>query len=247
MIQSIPELTVLAGYYGVGKTNVALNMALSLAHQEMPVSLVDLDIVNPYFRSSDEASLLGEKNINLIAPNFAGSTMETPALPAAISGAILSPGHVVIDLGGDDAGATILGRYRKAITERIAHDEIQGDPIPFALWYVANRYRADAGLSNEEAALLSYQQLKEIETTVKLEATGIINNSHLQAETTTQLIKEGLVFARELARLSNLPIVDNLYPKELEAEVHSDPELAEAIQDGELVALELLSSTPWNK
>ena len=98
-------ITVICGHYGCGKTNLALNLALEAAGSG-PVTLVDLDIVNPYFRSSDYGELLKNKGVRLIAPVFAGTTLDTPTLPPEIQ-SIFAPGagRVIIDSGGDDAGA----------------------------------------------------------------------------------------------------------------------------------------------
>ena len=47
------RLTLVAGHYGTGKTEFAVNLALALAGEGAQVSLADLDIVNPYFRSRE--------------------------------------------------------------------------------------------------------------------------------------------------------------------------------------------------
>ena len=79
------RITIICGHYGCGKTNLALNLALEAAEQGGPVTVVDLDIVNPYFRSSEYRGLLSSSGVRLIAPVFAGTTLDTPTLPPEIS------------------------------------------------------------------------------------------------------------------------------------------------------------------
>ena len=96
-----PRITVICGHYGCGKTNLALNLALDAAAAGEKVTVADLDIVNPYFRSSEYGGLLEEHGIGLIAPVFAGTTLDTPTLPPELY-SIFQPeaGRVFIDAGG---------------------------------------------------------------------------------------------------------------------------------------------------
>ena len=49
------RVTLFAGHYGSGKTNIAVNFALWLKSKVLNVKIADLDIVNPYFRTKDSA------------------------------------------------------------------------------------------------------------------------------------------------------------------------------------------------
>lgn len=189
-------VTVICGHYGCGKTNLALNLALEAA-SDGPVTLVDLDVVNPYFRSSDYRELLKTYNVRLIAPVFAGTTLDTPTLPPEIF-SIFAPnsGKVFIDAGGDDAGATALGGLSARLKE-----------TGYELIYVINRYRALSQTPEECAALL-----KEIEAASRLKAGGLVNNSHLGPETTLVQLQEALPFAQETARLTGLPLLYSTAP-----------------------------------
>ena len=107
-----PRFTVLTGNYGSGKTELALNLAFRMAEKHRRITLVDLDIVNPYFRSSEKERELSEKGIRLLKPVFALTTVDIPALPAEIQSVFETPGDgVIFDVGGDDTGAAALGRY----------------------------------------------------------------------------------------------------------------------------------------
>jgi nitrogenase subunit NifH len=190
-------LTIICGHYGTGKTNLSLNIAVDAAKAGKSVTLVDLDIVNPYFRSSDYSDLLQKHGIKLIAPGSAGSTLDVPALPAEISSVFEKHDFVLFDVGGDDAGATALGRFAPNI---IRHG--------YEMLYVINRYRPMPTKSQDAAALLS-----EIEAVSRLKATGIVNNSHLMALTTVQTVLDSLEFADETARELGLPVKMTTVPE----------------------------------
>ena len=113
--------TILVGNYGSGKTELSLALALEMrkSEPESRIALVDLDIVNPYFRSAEQGDLLRQHNIEVFMPSFAMSTVDIPALPANIMAVFEQPfDRVIIDVGGDDTGATALGRYAPQLTAR---------------------------------------------------------------------------------------------------------------------------------
>ena len=191
------RITIICGHYGCGKTNLALNLALEAAEQGGPVIVVDLDIVNPYFRSSEYRGLLSSSGVRLIAPVFAGTTLDTPTLPPEISSIFEEgAGKVFIDAGGDDAGVTALGGLHQRLTA-----------AGYAMLYVINRYRALSQNPEEAAALL-----KEIEGACRLKAGGIVNNSHLGAETQMRDVLEALPFGEKTAALTHLPLLFSTVP-----------------------------------
>jgi hypothetical protein len=197
--RDIARFTVVTGHYGSGKTNLSINLALDLTRRYDEVTLVDLDIVNPYFRSSDYAAGLVGRGVRVISPTFAGTTLDTPSLSGAVHGAFDTEGAVVFDVGGDDVGATALGRYAKEIAA-----------IDHQLLYVINRYRNLTGEPAEAAALLP-----EIESACHLRATGVVNNSHLKDDTTLETILGSMEFAHETATLLGLPLVFTTVPQRL--------------------------------
>ena len=110
------RVTLFAGHYGSGKTNIALNYARWLRRQGLPVTIADLDIVNPYFRTKDSEAALAEEGIGLIVSEFANSNVDLPAMPKQAYGLVNdSSVYAVLDIGGDDRGALALGRYTPAI------------------------------------------------------------------------------------------------------------------------------------
>ena len=191
------RVTVICGHYGCGKTNLALNLALEAAAKGEKVTVADLDIVNPYFRSSEYGGLLEEHGVHLIAPVFAGTTLDTPTLPPELYSVFEpSAGQVFIDAGGDDAGVTALGGLHTQLEE-----------TGYEMLYVINRYRVLSQTPEEAAALL-----QEIEGASRLKATGLVNNSHLGVETCLDTLLGGLDFARKTAQLTGLPLLYSTAP-----------------------------------
>ncbi len=192
-----PAVTIVCGHYGCGKTNLTLNLALEAAAAGGPVTLADLDVVNPYFRSCEYRGLLEKSGVRVIAPVFAGTTLDTPTLPPEIY-SILSPqaGRVFVDAGGDDAGATALG----GLSPRL-------DQAGYQMLYVVNRFRALTQTPEEAAGLLG-----EIEAACRLRASAVVNNSHLGVETAWEDIREAASFGRRTAELLGLPLLYSTVP-----------------------------------
>lgn len=186
------KINIVTGHYGSGKTNFSANLALSLAEKGEKVTVVDLDIVNPYFRTADFTELFGEKGVDLIKPMYANTNLDIPAISFDLERIATDEGYLIIDVGGDDDGALALGRYAKAF-------EPFSDKIEF--FYVINRFRyMDDGV--EECSSL----LPEIERCSRMKATAIVNNSNLGKETTAETIKEGILFAEKVSEKTGLPI-----------------------------------------
>ncbi len=197
------KFTIICGHYGCGKTNLSINLALDHAAQGKRVTLVDLDLVNPYFRSSDYKEPLEKNGIEVIAPVFAGTNLDLPAISPALYALFAKEGEIILDVGGDDAGATVLGGFSRQIQE-----------LPYEMLYVVNRYRV-LSTTPEEAA----QLLREIEAVSRLKATGVVNNSHLKEQTTADDILRSVSFAEEVAGRLGLPLLCTTVPKRLEQEV----------------------------
>ena len=186
------RLTLFAGHYGSGKTNIAVNYALLLAKEGKNVCIADLDIVNPYFRTKDSAKELEAAGIHLISPQFANTNVDLPALPAEAYRLVTDKSiYGIMDIGGDDRGAYALGRYVPAMMEE----------NNYRMVYVANCYRPLT--RTPEDAL---EVMREIEVACGLKFTDIINNSNLAAETTPETVLDSVTFVEELSRISGLPI-----------------------------------------
>ena len=186
------RLTLFAGHYGSGKTNIAVNYALHLAKEGKPVCIADLDIVNPYFRTADSRQELESAGVELVSPRFANSNVDLPALPAQAYKLVQDKRcYGIMDIGGDDRGAYALGRY-------IPFMKQEND---YRMVYVANCYRP---LTRTAAEALEVMQ--EIEAACGLAFTDIVNNSNLATETDIQTVLDSRDFIRELSGLSGLPV-----------------------------------------
>ena len=186
------RLTLFAGHYGSGKTNIAVNYALLLASEGKKVCIGDLDIVNPYFRTKDSAKELEAAGIDLISPQFANSNVELPALPAEAYRLVADKSvYSIMDIGGDDRGAYALGRYVPSILEE----------NNYRMVFVANCYRPLTRTPEDAMEVMA-----EIEAACGLKFTHIINNSNLGTETTVQTVLDSQAYIDTLSQLSGLPV-----------------------------------------
>ena len=186
------RVTVFMGHYGSGKTFVSVNYALALAKLGKPVSIYDLDIVNPYFRTVDAKKTLAQGGVELVVSPFAQTNVDIPAMNAKSYKMIddLSS-YAVADIGGDDRGALALGRFAGKLKEENNYDAL----------LVLNKFRPE---TRDIDGALSI--IEEIESTGKLPFTGIVNNANLGNETTVDTILSGLEFAKELSKQTGLPV-----------------------------------------
>lgn len=186
------RVTLFAGHYGSGKTNIAVNYAIHLANQGKKVCIGDLDIVNPYFRTKDSAEDLSNAGVELISPQFANTNVDLPALPAEAYRLVEDKSiFAIMDIGGDDRGAYALGRYTPTI---LAENN-------YRMAFVANCYRPLT--ATPEDAL---EVLQEIEAACSLPFTCIVNNSNLGTETTAQTVYSSYDYIKRLCELSGLPL-----------------------------------------
>ena len=186
------RLTLFAGHYGSGKTNIAVNYALHLASEGKRVYIADLDIVNPYFRTKDSAAVLEAAGVHLVSPHFANSNVDLPALPAEAYRLVTDKSIFgIMDIGGDDRGAYALGRYVPAIKE-------EGN---YRMVFVANCCRPLT--RTPEDAL---EVMREIEAACGLAFTDIVNNTNLASETTPETVLTSREYMEKLSELSGLPI-----------------------------------------
>ena len=186
------RLTLFAGHYGSGKTNIAVNYAMLLADEGKKVCIADLDIVNPYFRTKDSEAELKEKGITLISSRYANTNVDLPAIPAESYRLVQDKSvYGVIDIGGDDRGAYALGRFSDAI-------KAEGD---YRMAFVLNKYRPLTSTVADAVEIM-----REVEAAAGIKFTCIVNNSNIGSETTVETVLESVDFAEELSRVTELPI-----------------------------------------
>lgn len=196
------KVTVISGPYGSGKTNIAVNLAMDLAKNGQICRIADLDIVNPYFRSADNAKMLEELGVHTMIPEFANTNVDIPALPPDYQLLFTGEGKSVADVGGDADGAAVLG---------LSHDDYL--EAGYKMYFVYNRYRY-VTVRHEDAL----EVLQAIERASGMKFHGIINNSNLGEETDEETVLNALPYAEEFARLANLPLLMTTIPHWLDME-----------------------------
>jgi len=194
---------VLTGNYGSGKTEIALNLALESA-KKMKTTLVDLDIVNPYFRSGEKADELRNAGVRTLMPTYAMTTVDIPALPAEIQSVFEVPSdRVIFDVGGDDTGAAALGRYYPSFTAKRNQTK---------MILVINCMRP---LTRQKDEILDLAL--RIRNRGRLKIDLLINNTNLADETTPEMVEEGEKTVLECAEmLDGIPVITAGKPEVLE-------------------------------
>ena len=202
---NIKRVTVFAGHYGSGKTNIAVNYALGVSALGRKTAIADIDIVNPYFRTKDSEQVLEDAGIRLISSEYANTNVDTPALPADIYSVFADKSiTAIIDVGGDDRGALALGRY-------VPYMRQEND---YEMLYVINKYRYLTADARSAVEVMS-----EIETAAGIKFTGIVNNSNIGEETTANSVLKSVEYAEEVSHLTGLDIKMTTVKEELVGEL----------------------------
>ena len=209
------RITLFAGHYGSGKTNLALNFARAVR----PCCIADLDIVNPYFRTKDSAAALAAEGIGLVVSDYANSNVDFPALPKETYALVADRStRVVVDVGGDDRGALALGRYVDDI-------RAEGD---YEMLAVVNASRPLTETPED-----AVEVLREIEAACRLPFTGVVNNTNLGQETTPEVVRASLPYAEAVARAMGVPLRFTSCRADLA------PALADGFAPGELFPMDI--------
>jgi len=207
---------IITGHYGSGKTEFAINFAMGLKNP----TIVDLDIVNPYFRTKDAEEILENNNIKLISTQFANTNIDMPTVPPEIYGALLSDYDVVIDVGGDDDGAVALGQYYNYFKNK-----------PYEMIFVVNTKRPLTSTCED-----IINMIRNIELTSRLKVTAIVNNTNVKNETKVNDVLGSLKIIDEVSKETKLPIMAISATKEIAEELNLDIKV---------IPLKLYLILPW--
>ncbi|MBQ1403564.1 MAG: hypothetical protein IIY90_09730, partial [Oscillospiraceae bacterium] len=180
---------------GSGKTELALNFAIGAAARGERTELLDLDMVNTYFRLTEPGRLMRMKDIRVVSPNFTNSSVETLSLPAEVQSAFaMDWDTVVFDVGGDAVGSTALGRY---------HQDFEAlDPANLQVLNVVNIRRP---LSGTVEKIIRLQEEMEVHSRLKI--TGMINNTNLAQVTTPEELRDGYEMIRQVSEKTGVPVL----------------------------------------
>ncbi|GAE90232.1 ATP synthase [Acetivibrio straminisolvens] len=218
------RISIFTGHFGSGKTEVAVNFALKLKEQNIDTAIVDFDIVNPFFRTTDVKQELESKNIWVVSPLYANTNVDVPALPAEIYTLFEKKEYnVVFDVGGDDLGARALSRFK---------EEIEKDD--YEMYFVINTRRP----MTDTIEKIEHMIL-EIESASRLKVSKLVNNTNLVGKTTVEDVIEGHKMIKELSQKLNIPIAFASGFREIADEVKKR-------ENAEVLYLNGLIKLPWN-
>jgi hypothetical protein len=193
-------IVLFVGNYGSGKSEVSVNFSLAMARRGLRVRLADLDLVNPYFRSREAKEALEARGVSVVLPPPAFRHADLPILTPEVKGLLQRPdGLAVLDVGGDDVGATVLSSLAGAFPEG-----------GYELLHVVNHLRP---FTDTVAGVVRI--LREIEGAARLRVTGLVGNSHLMDETTAATIHDGLRLARDVGAELGVPVRFVTAPEEV--------------------------------
>ncbi len=181
---------VVTGHYGSGKTEFSLNLAYRLKKEGNPVTIIDLDIVNPYFRTADDITALENAGIRVIVPPYANTNVDIPALTSEIYSAFELDGYIIFDVGGNDDGAIALGRYNSYFSSE-----------PYEMFGVINTRRPLTETADEITA-----GLRDIEAASRLRFTALVNNTNLSVETTADTVRHSVKEVNSAAEAMGLEV-----------------------------------------
>ena len=185
-------IVVVVGNYGSGKTEVTINLAAHRLQAGIDVRIADLDLVNPYFRSRDVRGTLGQMGIEVVIPPERYVHADLPILSPKVAGMIRQPSQLtLLDVGGDEAGATVLSSLYEPL-----HDQ------SVQMLQVVNPYRPYT-----ETIKGCLKIREQIEYAARISVTGLVGNANLIDETTLDDIINGYAFVRKLSMESDLPLM----------------------------------------
>lgn len=219
------RVTIFTGHFGSGKTEVAVNYAFKMAQMGRKTAIVDMDIVNPFFRTADVKKELEEKGIKVVAPMYANTNVDVPSLPSEINTLFEDRSYsVVLDAGGDDLGARVLGRYNESILQE-----------EFIHYFVINTRRPMTKTTEEIEAMI-----EEIQSSSKLKVDKLVNNTNLLGATTIDIIEEGGLIIDEVSHKLSIPIGFISGMEEMLRELQGYPDL-------ERIYLNKFIKLPWDR
>ncbi len=186
------RVTVLVGHFGSGKTEIALSSAMELAGRGVPVTMADLDVVKPYFRTRSARAILAEAGIELLAPEGEYIHADLPIIVPQIRSHLRESGRrLIVDVGGDDVGARVLGSLSDVV------------PAAETECLLVLNFRRPSTPDPDGAV----KMVREIEAVGRLPVAGLISNTHLMDETTTDVIMDGLELAMKTGEQLNIPVL----------------------------------------
>lgn len=218
------KFIVYIGNYGSGKTEISINTAINENIKGKKTLLLDMDIVNPYFRASEHKKMLESKGIDIVMPYFANTLVDVPSLPPDIFKAF--DGNydtAVFDAGGDPVGAAALGILKNKFYENISATDV---------FYVVNTMRP---LQSTEEDIIT--MLRQIEDRSSLKVTGLVNNTNIALETTEDMVLKGQKILNNVSMETGIPVTHVYVMNKLKNKL--------AVENSEVVGISLYMRPDW--
>ncbi|MDT8377575.1 MAG: cobalamin biosynthesis protein CbiA [Desulfotignum sp.] len=191
MTMNFADIVIVAGNYGSGKTETAVNLAVASRKTGKSVVVADLDLVNPYFRTREARIPLEAMGIQVVLPDRQYLYADLPILTPAVADILRQPADVtILDAGGDDVGVTVLASLAAVLKDR-----------PVRMLQVINAFRPFTG---DVSGCLKIRQ--EIETSAKLKITGLVSNANLMDDTSVEHIYQGYELVKQVSTDTGLPM-----------------------------------------
>jgi hypothetical protein len=206
------RIKIFVGSFGSGKTEIAINYSIYCRKNYAKIAIVDLDIVNPYFRTREVKDILNSKDIKVVAPEGEMTYADLPLISPEIKGLIQNPDYcLILDVGGDDAGAVVLGNFRYFIKD-----------LDYEMLLVVNSYRPFT-----QSVPQIKQMAQEIENKSRLKIKGIVSNPNLSSQTEEETIKEGHILIKQAAKKLEVPVkficLDERFSQKIRRENFEEP------------------------
>ncbi|AEX84610.1 cobalamin biosynthesis protein CobQ [Marinitoga sp. 1135] len=198
MVNTDFKCHVFIGMFGSGKTEIALNTAIYLKEKYDHVAIADIDVISPYFRTRDEIDILSNMNIKVITPPKRFMHADLPIIPPEVGGYIVNPEYqTVIDAGGNEDGATVVGSLNNFLTQ-----------TKTATYLVVNTKRPFMNTVDD----IIYN-LERLGAKARRKIDYLVSNSNLQNETTEEVILEGEKLLMEVSEKTGIPIAFTVVPE----------------------------------
>lgn len=185
------RIRIIIGHYGSGKTEFSVNYAVKLAEKGRKVGLVDLDVINPYFRSREKTALLYDLGVRVIGSNLEGNSLDIPAISGEAATPLQDTSYdAILDVGGDPAGARTLGRYFPILKD--------GE---YDMFFILNANRPETQTVDK-----ALEYIAKIEATARAKVTGIVNNTHMLKATSAEDVIRGYELAVLVSEATGIPL-----------------------------------------
>ncbi len=222
-LKNLEKLIIITGHFGSGKSEIAMNLSKKLRKEGEKVVLVDIDIVNPYFCIRDFRDELQAEGIELVSASPHLSNAELMVVPRQVSGAFYREDScVIMDIGGDDMGAIVLGQYNAHVKDK-----------PYEMYFVVNTLRP---LTSDGRSVMEF--MESIERSSRLKVTKLISNTNMSYETTAEDIISGEEKVFEISEATGLPVAYTVVRRDLVDEVKGRIK-------GEILPIDIYMKPPW--